>query len=544
MERHKYNEMSKLVTAVFDKYGYEAALNRLNSGIAKAPHLVEAYLVRGELYMERNDFQMALNDFEKAIMINPNEPEAYFLRGLLYVNFNKDIDNAIKDFSKSIELDANHVDSYVNRANVYLKKSLLQKASIDCTKAIELSPDRMEPYYYRGLAYSEFGGYTKALEDYNMAISIADESSDQHADTFAKRRIAKSQPSIVLEAIRNAELIHSAKNSDTTDKNTPHVAKISSTKFANIFDAIRKGTLEDVKYFVEQKNIDVNIKDSNGRGPTPLHIAAACGNADVVVYLISNGADVNARAEDGHTPLHSASSAEVVKILLSAGADVNARDSDRGFTPLHMLMVFPKGDYLDTAKALIDGGANINAKGNIGDTPLIQAITCSFVARRIELVRFLVSNGADIKTRDKDDWTPIHWAIGDVETAKCLVELGAEIDVRDNKGDTPLTLSRKMGKTAMAEYLSSISTSSTRSSGGCYIATAVYKSYDAPEVLCLRRFRDEILSASILGRLFIRLYYLFSPAIAEKLKRTRRINIFTRKILDKIVVKLNKKFHV
>ena len=78
---------------------------------------------------------------------------------------------------------------------------------------------------------------------------------------------------------------------------------------------------------------------------------------------------------------------------------------------------------------------------------------------------------------------------------------------------------------------------------GCYIATAVYNSYNAPEVLCLRRFRDEILSTSTIGRLFIRAYYFFSPPIAEKLKKTRVINMLVRKILDKIVVRLNNKFN-
>ena len=41
-------------------------------------------------------------------------------------------------------------------------------------------------------------------------------------------------------------------------------------------------------------------------------------------------------------------------------------------------------------------------------------------------------------------------------------------------------------------------------SDGCYIATAVYGSYDCPEVWTLRRFRDEVLRESVLGRLFIR----------------------------------------
>lgn len=86
-------------------------------------------------------------------------------------------------------------------------------------------------------------------------------------------------------------------------------------------------------------------------------------------------------------------------------------------------------------------------------------------------------------------------------------------------------------------------TKSSGGGGGCYIATAVYNSYDAPEVRCLRRFRDEVLSTSIFGRLFISLYYFFSPPIAEWLKKTRRINMAVRKILDKVVMRLNKKFN-
>ena len=75
-------------------------------------------------------------------------------------------------------------------------------------------------------------------------------------------------------------------------------------------------------------------------------------------------------------------------------------------------------------------------------------------------------------------------------------------------------------------------------SGGCYVATAVYGSYDAPEVLCLRRFRDETLAHSIFGRMFISLYYHFSPPFAEWLKDAPRINKFVRIILDRFVERL------
>ena len=77
---------------------------------------------------------------------------------------------------------------------------------------------------------------------------------------------------------------------------------------------------------------------------------------------------------------------------------------------------------------------------------------------------------------------------------------------------------------------------------GCYIATAVYGSYDAPQVLVLRRFRDEKLQNTSLGRWFIRVYYKWSPSIAEKLKNAKRINGIVRSFLDKRVNRLSKKF--
>jgi DNA-directed RNA polymerase subunit RPC12/RpoP len=75
-------------------------------------------------------------------------------------------------------------------------------------------------------------------------------------------------------------------------------------------------------------------------------------------------------------------------------------------------------------------------------------------------------------------------------------------------------------------------------SSGCYIATAVYGSYDAPEVLILRHFRDTVLIKHYFGRLFIKIYYLLSPPIAEKLKNAKHMNCVVKNILDKCVIHL------
>lgn len=82
---------------------------------------------------------------------------------------------------------------------------------------------------------------------------------------------------------------------------------------------------------------------------------------------------------------------------------------------------------------------------------------------------------------------------------------------------------------------------STSKSGGCYIATAVYGSYDCPEVWTLRRFRDSILASKIWGRLFIKIYYQISPIMVKKFKNNSAFIKFWRTILDKLVTELQSK---
>ena len=55
---------------------------------------------------------------------------------------------------------------------------------------------------------------------------------------------------------------------------------------------------------------------------------------------------------------------------------------------------------------------------------------------------------------------------------------------------------------------------------GCYIATAVYGSYDCPQVWTLRRFRDHTLAASWYGRTFLPAYYAVSPTLVKWFGRT------------------------
>lgn len=78
-------------------------------------------------------------------------------------------------------------------------------------------------------------------------------------------------------------------------------------------------------------------------------------------------------------------------------------------------------------------------------------------------------------------------------------------------------------------------------SGGCYIATAIYGSYDCPEVWTLRRFRDLKLAKSVFGRAFIKLYYAISPTLVKWFGKEVFFKKTFKPILDKLVYTLQNK---
>ena len=80
-----------------------------------------------------------------------------------------------------------------------------------------------------------------------------------------------------------------------------------------------------------------------------------------------------------------------------------------------------------------------------------------------------------------------------------------------------------------------------QSSGGCYIATCVYGSYDCPQVWTLRRFRDYTLAVTWYGRLFIQCYYTISPQLVRIFGGTAWFRRIWKKRLDSMVLSLRAK---
>lgn len=77
--------------------------------------------------------------------------------------------------------------------------------------------------------------------------------------------------------------------------------------------------------------------------------------------------------------------------------------------------------------------------------------------------------------------------------------------------------------------------------GGCYVATAVYGSYDCPQVWTLRRYRDYTLAETWYGRAFIRTYYAISPTLVKWFGHTDWFKNMWRGKLDRMVSDLRSK---
>ncbi|KAH9003818.1 ankyrin repeat-containing domain protein [Lactarius hatsudake] len=182
--------------------------------------------------------------------------------------------------------------------------------------------------------------------------------------------------------------------------------------------------------------VDANVRTKDKT--TPLHLVAQNGGPKIARVLIDHGANVDAKNDEGETPLYLASGSRyhVAHLLLKRGAEVNARTKNKA-TPLHSAATDRYGPEI--VQMLLGHGADPDAKNDKGETPLILALQS--YSESVEIARLLLEHKVDVNVQTNNKTTPLHSLAalsGRLEIARMLLDQGADPDAKNDEGRDPI----------------------------------------------------------------------------------------------------------
>jgi hemoglobin len=143
---------------------------------------------------------------------------------------------------------------------------------------------------------------------------------------------------------------------------------------------VQSGRAGLIRFVVDAVESDPSLATQPFAEQTLLHFAAAAGCLEAVSSLLRLGVEPDVLGRGKHTPLYcvanecgSEAGPGMVRTLVRAGADVNASGGITRATALHMAA---RRGHVAIARALLDSGADVNARDRKGNTPFQRAMNC------------------------------------------------------------------------------------------------------------------------------------------------------------------------
>jgi len=183
---------------------------------------------------------------------------------------------------------------------------------------------------------------------------------------------------------------------------------------------------------------------------SPVFEAVLSRSTPTALLLIQRGSRkaLDLRSQFGQTLLMQADQIEIANSLINHGADVNARD-DNGWTPvMYAVQNLDLASDVRVISALLDRGAEVNAVSKRGETPLTLACQDHMdfngkgQGRRTAAVKLLLARGAAVNFHARFSDPPLLLAAEDrnLETVRALLSQGANVNSQNREGETALML--------------------------------------------------------------------------------------------------------
>ncbi|XP_043934477.1 ankyrin repeat and BTB/POZ domain-containing protein 1 [Protopterus annectens] len=113
---------------------------------------------------------------------------------------------------------------------------------------------------------------------------------------------------------------------------------------SDLFTSCRKGDVFRVRYLVEQRDVELNVRDK--WDSTPLYYACLCGHEELVQYLLANGAKCEANTFDGERCLYGALS-DPIRRLLKEYKQITSKRMQRDYYDDFLQRLLEQGIHSD-----------------------------------------------------------------------------------------------------------------------------------------------------------------------------------------------------